>query len=103
VAQARALELERLQVVVEPLNAPPELAGGLMLSRHATREAAEAALAALPLAKPLRYLRVAGLPAPPARLWLRVPKASSEQQDKLKALPAELLGGGFKPCQPRAG
>ncbi len=103
VARARAQELSRLQIAVEPLDAPPELAGSLLLSRHATREAAEAALAALPLVKPLRYLRVASLPAPPVRLWLRVPKATSEQQDKLKALPAELLAGGFKACKPRAG
>jgi hypothetical protein len=34
---------------------------------------------------------------------LRVPKADAEQQDKLKALPPELLAGGFKGCRPRAG
>jgi hypothetical protein len=103
VTRARAQELERLQIAVQPLEAPSDLAGALVLSRHATREAAEAALAALPVAKPLRYLRVVSLPAPPAQTWLRVPKASSEQQDKLKALPPELLAGGFKACKPRAG
>jgi hypothetical protein len=103
VTRARAQELERLQIAVQPLESPSDLAGALVLSRHATREAAEAALAALPLAKPLRYLRVVSLPAPPAVLWLRVPKADPEQQARLRALPAELLAGGFKTCKPRAG
>jgi hypothetical protein len=104
VTRARAQELERLKISVAPLDAPPELAGGLLLSRHATREAAEAALAAaaaLAEARPLRFLRVASLPAPPAQLWLRVPKASSAQQDQLRALPPALLAGGFKACKAR--
>jgi hypothetical protein len=113
--RARAAELGKLQLTVEPLEAPAELAGGLLLSRHATRAEAEAALAAVnathaasaaQAGKPalsLRYLRVASLPAPPARLWLRVPKADAEQQDKLKALPPGPLAGGFKACTPHTG
>jgi hypothetical protein len=104
--QARAQLLERLKISVTPLEAPPELAGGLLLSRHATREAAEAALATVAAGiaatetRPLRYLRVASLPAPPAQFWLRVPRAGSVQQDQLKALPPALLAGGFKACRP---
>jgi hypothetical protein len=98
--KARSDELTRLQIAFEAVEAPSELAGGLVLSRHATRAEAEAALAAV-AAKPPRFLRVVGLPTPPARLWLRVPKADAAQQDKLKALAPEPLAGGFKTCQPR--
>jgi hypothetical protein len=101
--RARTQELSRLQIAFETLDAPAELAGGWVLSRHATRAEAEAALATVNANanKALRFLRVASLPAPPARLWLRLPKADAELQDKLKALPPELLAGGFKACTPR--
>jgi hypothetical protein len=100
VMKTRAEELTRLQVAFEAVEAPLDLAGGLVLSRHATRAEAEAALAAV-AAKPPRYLRVVNLPTPPAQLWLRVVKADAAQQDKLKALPPEPLAGGFKACKPR--
>jgi len=99
--RARTQELTRLQIAFEPLAAPAELAGGLVLSRHAARAEADAVLAAAHVNKALRFLRVVSLPTPPARLWLRVPKADAEQQDQLKALPPEPLAGGFKACAPR--
>lgn len=98
--KARTEELTRQQIAFEAVEAPADLAGGLLLSRHATRAEADAALAAI-ASKPLRFLRVVGLPAPPAQLWLRVPKADAVQQDKLKTLPADLLAGGFKACARR--
>jgi len=103
VMRARTQELTRLQIAFERLEAPADLAGGVVLSRHATRAEADAALAAAAAtaSKALRFLRVVSLPAPPARLWLRVPKAYPEQQDKLMALPPELVAGGFKACAPR--
>jgi hypothetical protein len=97
--KARREELARLQIAFEAVDAPADLAGGWLLSRHATRAEAEAALAAI-AAKPPRFLRVVGLPTPPAQLWLRVAKADTPLQDKLKALPAEPLAGGFKACTP---
>jgi hypothetical protein len=97
---ARSDELTRLQIPFETVDAPADLAGGLLVSRHTTRAEAEAALAAT-AAKPPRFLRVVGLPPPPARLWLRVPKADTPLQDRLKALPPEPLAGGFKACTPR--
>ncbi len=100
VMKARTEELTRLQIAFEAADQPADLAGGLVLSRHATRAEAEAALAAV-AAKPPRFLRVVNLPAPPAQLWLRVAKADAAQQDKLKALPPEPLAGGFKACTPR--
>ena len=104
VMRARSAELTRLQIAFEPVEAPADQAGGLLLSRHATRAEAEAALAAATSSaanKTLRFLRVVNLPTPPARLWLRAPKADAEQQDKLKTLPPEPLAGGFKACTPR--
>lgn len=101
VMSARTQELARLRIDYEVVDQPTDLAGGLRLSRHATRAEAEAALAAVVVNPPLRFLRVVGLPTPPARLWLRVPKADAEQQDKLLALPSAPLAGGFKACASR--
>lgn len=97
--RAREAELRRLGLEFELLQAPPELAPGLVLARHATRAEAEAALAALASASaPLKGGRVVSLPVPAAMSVLRVPRASAEQQARLQALPAEAFGGGFKPC-----
>ncbi len=105
VMRARSQELTRLQIAFETLAAPAELAGGLVLSRHATQAEADAALAAVTAraspGKALRWLRVVSLPEPPVRLWLRLPQADAELQEKLKALPPEPLAGGFKACTPR--
>lgn len=102
---ARVEELRKRGLDFELIEAPPEMAPGLVLSRHADRAAAEAALSALvaPAAsQPLRNLRVVQLPAPAApRHWLRVPRASVEQQARLASLPAAALAalaGGFKAC-----
>ncbi len=94
---AREQELRLLGLAFEPLAAPAELAPGLVLSRHATREQAEAALATV-AATPLKGARVVELPATTAAYWLRVPRADSALADRLTALPAEGLGGGFSPC-----
>lgn len=108
--RAKSAELQRAGVEFEVLQQPPELAPGLVLSRHATREQAEAAVAALttpdkPGAMPrVRGIRAVGLALPPAQHWLRVPRADVEQQERLQALAADAaaaLGGGFKPCAAR--
>ena len=105
---ARANELRRRGLPFELIESPPELAPGLVLSRHPDRESAEAALAALvaPAAsQPLSRLRTVELPPPPPRHWLRVPRATAEQQARLALLPAAeqaALGGGFKPCAQRS-
>ena len=105
---ARIEELRRRGLDVELIEAPSELAPGLVVSRHADRAAAEGALAALvaPAAsQPLRNVRVVELAEQPApRHWLRVPRASGEQQNRLASLPPAAqaaLGGGFKPCGAR--
>lgn len=99
VRRTREAELRRLGLSFEVLQAPAELAPGFVLGRHATRAEAEAALAALAAASaPLKGARVVSLPAPPPLAWLRVPRATAEQQARLQALPAEAFVGGFKPC-----
>lgn len=97
--RAREAELRRLGLAFEVLQAPAELAPGLVLGRHATRAQAEAALAVLAAASaPLKGGRVVSLPAPPPASLLRVPRASAEQQARLQALPGEAFAGGFRPC-----
>ena len=94
----RQQELTKLGLAVEALTAPPELAPGLVLSRHANRAAAEAALTQLTSSKSLKGARVVELPAPAPRYWLRVARADAEFAARLKALPGDSLGEGFRPC-----
>ena len=98
--RVRAEELRRLKLSFEVIDESAELATGLVLSRHASRAEAETALAAATKVGP-KGLRVVALPTPPAKVWLRVPKADSEQQAQLRALPAEALAGVFKDCAVR--
>lgn len=97
--RARQQELGKLGLELETLTEPPELAPGLVISRHASRQAAETALANLINRKSLKGARVVEMPAPPARYWLRVARADAELATRLKALPGDALGGeGFKTC-----
>jgi hypothetical protein len=90
--QAREDELRRLGLPVEVLEAPAELAPGLVISRHASRDAAELALVAV-ADKAVKDVRVAALPAAPLQHWLRVATADADQQARLAA-----LDRGFRPC-----
>ena len=104
---AREAELRRLGLAFETLDAPADLAPGLVLSRHAAKPEAEAALAAfavLAASSPaLKGTRVLALPTPAAQYWLRVARADAELQARLQALPPAALpalAGGFRPCAP---
>jgi hypothetical protein len=102
--RAREAELRRLGLTFEALAAPAaptEWAGALVLSRHASRAEAEAALAALPAASTPKGLRVGTLPAPPAQQWLRVPRADAELAARLQAPGASAPAAGFRPCAER--
>lgn len=94
--RAREAELRKARLAFEILDSPPELAPGLVLSRHASQAQAEAALAAL-AGTPVKGLRVVSLPASP-QLWLRAASADAPTQARLRALPAAALAGGFRPC-----
>ncbi len=96
--RARQQELAKIGLSVETISVPEALAPGLVLSRHATREAAEAELASLASGKSLKGARVVEMPAPPPAYWLRVPRSDAELATRLKALPGGPLGEGFKPC-----
>jgi hypothetical protein len=97
--RAKQEELKKLGIGYEALAAPAELAPGLVISRHASREAADTALATF-ADKPVKGLRVVELPGPPQQ-WLRVAKADTELAERLKGLPADVLAGGFKACAAR--
>ena len=95
--KAREEELRKLNLSFERIDSPAELAPGLVLSRHASRDEAQAWLNARS-AVPLRGARVLQLPPPVAAWRLRVARADAEQAERLKALPGDTLAGGFRPC-----
>ncbi|EGJ09193.1 MULTISPECIES: hypothetical protein [Rubrivivax] len=94
--RARSDALQKLRVAHEALDAPAELAPGLVLSRHGSREDAERALAAAS-AKGVKTARAVALPPPPPQHWLRVPRADATLQARLgeTALPG---GTRFHRC-----
>lgn len=91
----RADELTHLGLPFELIEQPRELAPGFVISRHASKDAAELALAAIG-DKPIADVRVVAVPAAPLQHWLRVPAADPEMQARLFALER-----GFRPCVPR--
>jgi hypothetical protein len=98
--KARQAELSRLKLAFDPLDAPTELAPGLVLSSHASRAAADAALAALG-SPPPRGVRVVPLPAAAPQRWLRVARADPALAERLRALPASSAAAAFRPCAAR--
>ncbi len=98
--KAREEDLKKLKLSFELIDRPADLAPGFVLSRHASKEDAQAWMDARANTA-LKGLRVVQLPAPASAWRLRVPKADTALTDKLQALPAEALAGGFKPCAVR--
>jgi hypothetical protein len=95
----KADELKRLGVRYDELTSPASLAPGLRLGNFSDRYGAEAALNAL-AQKGVRTARVAQLPTGPVQQWLRAAKADPELQTRLRSLPNDKLGAGFRPCAP---
>ncbi len=94
--RTRQQEWARAGLQVQLLDAPADLAPGLVLARYPSREAADAALAAL--APSVRQVtRVVQLPATPATSWLRAANADKALAARLTGLPAPWLGS-FKAC-----
>lgn len=98
--KAREEDLKKLKLSFELIDRPADLAPGFVLSRHASKEDAQAWIDAR-ADTALKGLRVVQLPTTASAWRLRVPKADTALTDKLQALPAEGLGGGFKPCASR--
>ena len=95
--KTREEDLRKQNLDFELIQAPADLAPGFVLSRHTSRDEAQAWLNARSTPA-LRGVRLVQLPAPAASYRLRVARADSEQAERLKALPAAVLAGGFKPC-----
>ena len=97
--QRRKDELKRREIEPEQAALSAGAAPWLVLSRHARREGAEAALAGFE-ARGVRNARA--IEGTPVELRaLRVAQADAAQQALLAALPAEqLLGRPFAPCPP---
>lgn len=95
--KAREEELRRAGQTYELIEFPADLAPGFVLSRHGSRDDAEAWIKARAKTD-LRGLRVVQLPSSSPTYRLRVQRADTEQAERLLALPAEPLAGGFKPC-----
>lgn len=93
--QKKLAELNALRVGHEELRLPGERDPGLALSRHDTREAAQAALDAL-IKRGVRSARVAVLREANTEWRLRVDNAAPAQADQLRAL--SLPGGAFAAC-----
>jgi hypothetical protein len=93
-------ELKRLGVRHDELTTPASLAPGLRLGNYSDRYGAEAALNNL-AQKGVRTARVAQLPTGPVQQWLRAAKADAEMQTRLRSLPNDKLGAGFRPCATR--
>jgi cell division septation protein DedD len=92
-------ELKKIGVASDELTVPPALLPGLRLGNYSDRYGAEAALNNL-AKKGVRGAKVAPLPTGTAQQWLRVRQADAEMQTRLKSLPNDHLGAGFKPCVP---
>ncbi|HEX2011935.1 MAG TPA: hypothetical protein VJN44_13455 [Roseateles sp.] len=86
---------KRLNLAFEPLQGLPEEQPSLVLSRHASEKAAEAALAGYEQ-RALKGLRVLALQAATRSHLLRLPRADGSLQAQLKA--GQLAGVGVQAC-----
>lgn len=94
---------KRLKVSYEPLPGMPEEQPSLLLSRHSSEKAAEAALEAFSQ-RALKGLRVLQLQKAQSSHKLRFEAADGALQAQLRTLAAREFGGvGLANCQPSAG
>ena len=98
---SREEDLRKLGLSFERIDVPADLAPGLVLSRHGSRDDADGWIKHKAPAG-LRGVRIVQLPLPPPSVRLRVPRADAEQAARLRALPAAALAGGFRPCAARS-
>jgi hypothetical protein len=99
--RAKEEEVRRLRLEPEEVRMPGDAWPGLALSRHASKEAAESALAQL-MQRGVRTARVVSLPPAPPQHWLRVQRADARLQDRLLSLRPPALNLPFGPCQARS-
>lgn len=96
--RAKGEELRRLKIDFDELAEPPELAPGLVLSRHGSSEDADAALAQA-AQRGVHSARVVALPPPPLQHYLRIARANAALQAKLTTLAPALPAAAFTPCK----
>jgi hypothetical protein len=89
-------------VKYERVGGIPELDPGLSLGRYGTRAEAQAALNDLNQ-RGIRTARVVAITPPGIAHRLRVDAADAATKEKLLALKAPALRGGFRPCEPLSG
>ncbi len=98
--KAREDDLKKLKLSFELIDRPADLAPGFVLSRQASKEDAQAWIDSRANIA-LKGLRVVQLPVTASAWRLRVPRADTALTEKIQALPAEAMAGGFKPCAAR--
>jgi hypothetical protein len=98
VLRTRAEDLRRAGIEGEEIRRPPELAPGLVLGRHETREAAETMLPRW-AERGARGAKVVQLSGSPKQVFLRVERADAELAAKLRSLSAPALAVGFGACR----
>ena len=91
-------ELTRLKLDAQTINSPPELAPGLVLSRHDSNEAADKALAVLK-ERGVRTARVVALPGLAPQLWLRIERADAALREQLRGVRLAGAEAGFVACR----
>jgi len=96
--RAKEDELRRLKLAFDEVRTPPELAPGLALSRHDSRESADTALIAL-AQRGVRSARVVALPAAPAQHWLRAERVDNTLRARIVALRQPVIAASFGPCR----
>jgi hypothetical protein len=90
-------ELRRLKLTFDEVRTPPDLTPGLALSRHDSREAADAALAQANQ-RGVRSARVVALPSTAQQHWLRTPRADRDIQNRLAGLKPPVITAPFVRC-----
>lgn len=84
--RGRSDALRKLNIAAELLAEPAELKGALLLGRHGSREAVDAALPAW-AERGVRDARAAQLVPAGSEQWLRFERTSSAQRQQLRQLP----------------
>ncbi len=98
VMRSKLDELTRLKLDAQTITSPPELAPGLVLSRHDNNEAADKALALLK-ERGVRTARVVALPGPVPQLWLRIERADAALREQLRGVRLAGADAGFVACR----
>ncbi len=96
--RSRAEELKRLNIVGEPVKAPPALNPGLSLGRYESKAAAEAALPSWN-ERGIRNARAVALSASAPEQWLRFERSTSALRERLRTMKFSPAAAGLNDCR----